>query len=158
MFVRRVHSSIEANASAISRIRCGRIVTREGQLERIEQHWFANHVSVAQVWWQNQRNSLDGDVCQLDFHVPWGMKAFVTLDYIRTGNQARYATFIGACNVLNEVARLKNAYAIVAHVTNSNISDRFLKRAGWERHLEDWPGRHFIRRMQPSVRIADAFG
>lgn len=154
MWIRRSFSQLDSNENAISRIRCGRIVMREGRLERIEQHWLRSPVSVAQVWWQAKFAALEGDVCCLDYHVPRGMSAFVTLDYVRSGDATRYATAIGAFQVLDEIARLRKSYAIVAHVSNSRITDRHLKRAGWERHLLDWPGRHFIRRMQPSVSVS----
>ncbi|CAD73097.1 hypothetical protein RB3276 [Rhodopirellula baltica SH 1] len=154
MWIRRSFSKIESNENAISRIRCGRIVMRDGRLERIEQHWARSPISVAQVWWQAKFGKLEGDICCLDFHVPRGMSAFVTLDYVRSGNATRYATAIGASKVLDEIARLRKSYAIVAHVSNARITDRHLERAGWERHLLDWPGRHFIRRMHPAVSVS----
>ncbi|KLU01950.1 hypothetical protein RISK_006134 [Rhodopirellula islandica] len=151
MWIRRSFTQLETNEDAISRVRCGRIVMRDGKLERIEQHGMRSPVSVAQVWWQAKFAALQGDVCCLDYHVPRGMNAFMTLDYVRSGDATGFATAIGAFQVLDEIARLRKSYAIVAHVSNARITDRHLKRAGWERHLLDWPGRHFIRRMQPSV-------
>jgi hypothetical protein len=48
---------------------------------------------------------------------------------------------------LDEIARIRGAVAIVAHVTNGSISDRLLQRFGWQQHLEHWQGRHWIRRF-----------
>lgn len=83
------------------------------------------------------------------------MPAFLVVDFIRTGAGARYRTFVAAANVLDEIARLKGTLAIVAHVSNAAISDRLLARLGWERHLTQWSGRHWIKRFyepQASLR------
>jgi hypothetical protein len=49
--------------------------------------------------------------------------------------------------MLDEIARIKGAHAIVCHVTNGRISDRLLRRWGWEAHCLNWKGRHFIKRF-----------
>jgi hypothetical protein len=136
-----------AGADLIRRWRCGRIVMRDGRLVEIQRRLMCGSVSVAQVWWQARHGRTDDDIGWLDYHQPLGMPAFLTLDYIRTGKSAGYKTFVGACNVLNEVARIRGVSAIVAHVTNGSISDRLLQRLGWERHLQHWQGRHWIRRF-----------
>ena len=133
--------------AAIRRWRCGRIVMQGGNLVGVQRRWTCGSVSVAQVWWQSRFGRPDDDVCWLDYHQPFGMPAFLTLDYIRSGRRAGYQTFVGACHVLDEIARLRGALAIVAHVSTENISDRLLARLGWERHVEHWSGRHWIRRF-----------
>ena len=102
---------------------------------------------MAQVWWQSRYGRPTDDLCWMDYHQPWGSPGFLTLDYVRSGTQAGYKTFIGACHVLDEIARIRGAVAIVAHVSNGAISDRLLQRLGWQRHLEHWSGRHWIRRF-----------
>ena len=103
--------------------------------------------SMAQVWWQMKYGRTDDDLVWLDYHQPIGMSAFLTLDYIRSGKQAGYRSFIGAIHMLSEVARIRGSQAIVAHVSNGKISDRLLERQGWQRHMTQWDGRHWIRRF-----------
>lgn len=144
------------NQHKIRRWRCGRIVMRAGKLVEIQQRLLCGNVSVAQVWLQTKFGRRNDDSCWLDYHQPFGMPSFLTLDYVRTGTLASYQTFIGACLILDEIARIRSTAAIVAHVTNGNISDRLLMRHGWERHMERWPGRHWIRRYYdgyPESRI-----
>ncbi|KAA5544334.1 hypothetical protein FYK55_08265 [Roseiconus nitratireducens] len=131
----------------IRRWRCGRIVLQAGKLLRIERRLFVGSVSVAQVWWQNRYGRPDDDLCWLDYHQPMGMPAFLTVDYIRSGRNAGYASLIAAGHVLEEIARLRGTQAIVAHVSTTSISDRLLTRHGWQRHLHHWAGRHWIRRF-----------
>ena len=135
------------NPELIRRWRCGRIVMQAGRLLRIQRRWWTGSVSVAQVWWQSRYGRGEDDRCWLDYHQPIGMPGFLTLDYIHSGKTAGYKSFLGACHVLDEIARLRSANAIVAHVTNAAISDRLLTRLGWQRHLEHWSGRHWIRRF-----------
>ena len=120
---------------------------RHGELVEIQRRVFAGSASVAQVWFQANFSRWDDDRCVLDYHQPLGMPPFLALDYVRSGRKTRYRTFVGACHVLDEIARIRGTQAIVAHVTNASISDRFLVRLGWQRHLERWSGRHWIRRF-----------
>lgn len=140
-------NDLVANADKIRRWRHGRIIMRDGHLVEIQHRLMAGSVSVAQVWWQAKYGRNDDDICWLDYHQPFGMPSFLTLDYIRAGKNAGYKSFIGAANMLNEIARIRSASAIVAHVTNGAISDRLLSRLGWEPHLPNWKGRHWIRRF-----------
>ncbi len=145
----RLHSVSDpiGQAAQLRRWRCGRIVMQSGRLVEIQHRLFCGNVSVAQVWWQAKYGRPDDDLLWLDYHQPIGMRAFLTLDYIRSGTHAGYKTLLGACRVLDEIARIRNAQAIVAHVTNSQISDRLLHRLGWEQHQKQWKGRHWIRRF-----------
>lgn len=136
-----------SGADKLRRWRHGRIVMRAGYLVEIQRRLTCGNVSVAQVWWQSTYGRSDDDVCWIDYHQPFGMPTFLTLDYIRAGSLAGYKSFCGACHVLDAVAQVRGAYAIVAHVSNGQISDRLLARMGWERHLTHWNGRHWIRRF-----------
>ena len=120
---------------------------QSGRLVEIQRRLTCGSVSVAQVWWQAKYGRSDDDICWLDYHQPLGMPGFLTLDYFRSGKAAGYKTFVGACHVLDEIARIRGASAIVAHVRNGNISDRLLTRLGWQQHQLHWSGRHWIRRF-----------
>lgn len=155
MFCQNRYQNLSDHVDAIKQLRCGRILMESGCLVAIEEHRFASPVSIAQVWWESNHGRIRGDVCHLDFHVPRGMQGFITLDYVRSGDQTSYKTFRGACNLLNEIARIQNACAIVAHITNGRITDRLLERNGWQRHMKNWRGRHFIRRFYDGYPTVD---
>ena len=82
---------------------------RAGRLVEIERRLMCGSVSVAQVWWQAKYGRNDDDICWLNYHQPLGMPTFLTLDYIRSGSRAGYKTFVGACHVLDEIARIRGA-------------------------------------------------
>ncbi len=131
----------------VRRWRCGRIVMQAGKLVCVQRRWLVGSVSMAQVWWQSRYGRPADDLCWMDYHQPLGMPGFLTVDYVRSGRSAGYKTFVGACHVLDEIARLKGALAIVAHISTASISDRFMIRMGWQRHAQHWSGRHWIRRF-----------
>lgn len=134
--------------AAIGKMRCGQIIVREGQLLAIKPRRFPIMASVAAVKWQTGWGRRDDAVCKLDFSVPRNLPGYLTLDYIRGGQRGGYRTFRTATRLLDRVAEIKQSAAIVAHVTNSAISDRLLQRLGWQRHCLHWRGRHFIRRLE----------
>ncbi len=147
MFRLGTTDDLVADADKIRRWRCGRIVMKGGRLIEVQHRLMGGSASVAQVWWQSRYGRSDDDICWLDYHQPLGMPRFLTLDYIRSGSQAGYKTFVGACHVLDEIARQRSVTAIVAHVSNRSISDRLLTRLGWQQHQTSWKGRHWIRRF-----------
>ena len=140
-------TDLASHGDKLRRWRNGRIVMEGGKLVRVEKRLFCGNVSMAQVWWQANYGRTDDAICWLDYHQPRGMPGFLTLDYVRSGSEAGYRSFSGAVHVLHEIAKICGSQAIVAHVSNGKISDRFLERMGWQRHLEDWKGRHWIRRF-----------
>jgi hypothetical protein len=71
----------------------------------------------------------------------------MVVDYIQSGPLTQLATLRGACQLLDEVARLRQSVAILAHVSTEAISDRLLQRWGWEPHAGQLQGRHWIKRF-----------
>jgi len=128
-------------------MRSGRIIVDAGQLVSITRLWLPAQVSVARVWWDSYFSPGQADRCVLDFHQPWGSPGFLTLDYVRSGPQTSFASFRRAVMTLDEVARIRGSLAIVAHISTRSISDRLLKRWGWEQHCLHWKGRHWIKRF-----------
>lgn len=116
-------------------------------------------ISVAEVWWHARRyhRKAAGNRCLLYYNQPWGFRSFLTLKYVVSSRQTTLKTFRGALLVLDEIARLKRSDAALCEATNLRISDRLLKRWGWEPHVPDSPRRHFIKRFYgkyPSSQLA----
>ncbi len=143
-------------ADILKNWRSGRIVMRNGRLVAIRRRGFlAAPASMIQVWCQTRFRSGEQDVCWLDYRSS-RIGGLMVLDYVRSGPSTRLATFRGACQILDEVARLRQSVAIVAHVSTEAITDRLLVRWGWQRHAGNLKGRHWIKRFYdgyPSVDI-----
>lgn len=136
-----------SSADRLSKLRCGRITTRNGRLEAVYGRWWPYYGSLFEVWCDMRFRSGAGDRCDLYYHAPLSSPSFLTLDYVRSGPQTRYSTCYAATIVLDEIARLRKSKAIVCHITNDRISDRLLRRGGWQAHCLEWSGRHFIKRF-----------
>lgn len=140
-------TDLAAGRETLRRFRSGRIEMRGGKLVGVRPLWFPSRASVAQVWLQSRWRRGGSDRCVLDYHQPLGSPGFLVLDYVRSGPGTRLATFRGALEVLDEIARLRGSLAIVAHVSTRAISDRLLQRWGWQQHLHHRQGRHWIKRF-----------
>jgi hypothetical protein len=140
-------SLVSQNRQLLFRRKVGRIVTQRGRLEAIYGRWWPHWGSMLQVQWDTRARALQQDRCELFYHQPTAAPGFLTLAYVHSGPRTSLGTFYAATLVLDEIARLKDSLAIVAHVTNLRISDRLLERWGWEAHCPHWSGRHFIKRL-----------
>ena len=134
------------DARRIRRIRCGRIVTRGGHLVSVS--WrLPMPATMWRVWRHRLLGRGDHDLCRLDYRVPFGAPRLIAIDYMHAGRRSGYPSFRRAVEVLDRIAETRNAIAIVAHVTNDLLTDRLMRRMGYERHGKRLDGRHYIRRF-----------
>jgi hypothetical protein len=140
---------IDGNQAVIARRRYGLIEVVCGELVAVHFRPWPKIVSTAEAeWlggWRHARHR--NDQCLLYYNQPFRHSNFLALKYTVSTWGTSYRTFRRALAVLDEVARIKRTDAIVAEVTNTRISDRFLRRQGWERHLLNSPRRHYIKRF-----------
>jgi hypothetical protein len=87
------------------------------------------------------------DRCLLYYNQPWRMPNYLALKYIVSTSGTSYATFRAALLVLDAVAELKRADAIVCDAANVRLSDRLMRRLGWEPHKPQRWHRNYIRRF-----------
>ncbi len=132
--------------AAIRRWRRGRITMRGGRLVSLAPRRWTLPTSIARVWWQQRFRPGDVDQCLLDYRSS-RLGGFIVLDFVQSGPATQLDTFRGACQLLDEVARIREAVAIVAHVSTTAISDRLLRRWGWQPHAHGLGGRHWIKRF-----------
>ena len=130
----------------IRRIRYGRIFATGPNSIRLSRR-LPIQSSIAQVAWQRRfgRNRPIG--CRMDYHVPFGTPRVIAIDYVLSDRRAGYNAFRRTVAAIDEIAAIRNSIAIVAHVTNDAMTDRLMERLGYQRHLPNARGRHFIRRF-----------
>lgn len=150
----RAISDIGCNEEIVAERRIGHIVIEAGRLLAVYGRWWPYYGNMLQTYLDVKMRPVQADRCELFYHQSLSAAGFLTLAYVRSGPRTSLSSFYGATLVLDEVARVKRANAIVSHVTNSRITDRLLQRWGWQQHCLDWPGRHFIKRfygVYPSI-------
>ena len=135
------------------RIRCrayGTIEVIDGELKRIRFKPWPKLISNLEISLFGQKTHTKGegeDRCLLYYNQPFFHRNYLALKYVVSSRGTSFRTFRLATRVLDEVARLKKSDAILCEVSNSKISERLLTRWGWEEHLPDSPGRHYIKRF-----------
>ena len=143
-----IHTFLD-NEDKIRERRYGMILVSNGQLQTLQFRPWPKLVSAPEVkWlggWQHGRQAKDQ--CRLYYNQPLGHSNFLALKYTVTSFGTSYKTVRRALLILDEIARIKKTDAIVAEITNDRITDRSMKRMGWEEHLPDAKNRHFIRRF-----------
>lgn len=90
------------------------------------------------------------DRCRLYYNQPWRMPSYLALKYIETTDGTSYATFRAALKTLDAIAELKGIDAIVCDAANLRLTDRVMRRLGWEPHKPQRWHRNFIRRFYGS--------
>lgn len=136
----------DGQATIVARWPAGKIVLANGKLIEIRCGIVSPRPSVARVWWANRLRRLPADHCVLHYRNPWRSR-YLVLDYLATGQRTQLSTVLGAGVVLDEIARIRGAVAIFAHLSTDAISDRLLHRLGWQPHCPRAAGRHWIKRF-----------
>ena len=139
----------DAHHQQLARGRYGMIETVEGKLSRICLRPWAKMISWPEVWPVglkfHDRGSVDR--CRLFYNQPLGMPSFLALKYVVSTPGTRYATFRASLTLLDAIAQLKQTDAIVCDAANTRLTDRLMRRMGWEAHKPERWHRNFIRRF-----------
>ena len=140
---------LEAGAGVLRTRRFGVIEMIDGRLEQIRLRPWPKGASVleARLCGRVGHGWRRGNRCRLYYNQPWTAPNYLALRYVVSTRDCTLATFHGALEVLDEIARLKRSDAIVCDASNGRISDRLLARWGWEPHTSDHRHRHFIKRF-----------
>jgi hypothetical protein len=146
IMMKRTIVDFRAQAATLKFWPSGKITMASGKLIDIRCGLLPKRVSVARVWLETHFRSLPEDHCTITYHSPLGSR-YLALDLVLAGPRTRLCTIRGACETLDEIARLRGAVAIFAHVSTSRISDRLLQRLGWQQHCLESPGRHWVKRF-----------
>ena len=141
-------TDIQAQAAVLRDRTYGVIETANDCFVAVHLRPFPKWGSLLECWWdERMKRHRAGNRCWLYYNQPWGLRNFLALMYVASYKDTTLATFHGALVVLDEIAKLKKTDALVTDVTNPRISDRLLKRNGWEQHCLESPGRRFIKRF-----------
>ena len=136
-------------ADALRRRRYGVIETHAGELASVTLRPWPHVLSLRELWplGDDWRPAGPPDRCRLYYNQPRGHEGFLALRYVACTAGASYATFRAALAVLDEIAAIKGSHALLCDAANRRLSDRFMKRMGWEAHAPMWGRRNYIRRF-----------
>jgi len=141
-------TDLEAGAETIRRRSYGMIEMAEGELVGVHFRPWPSLITPLDVWCGDLYHRwMSGDRCWVYYNEPASSPGYLALTFAISCRDTRLATTRGAARVLDTIAKLRGADAIVCEATGSRISDRLLSRWGWERHFFDSPQRHWIKRF-----------
>lgn len=129
--------------------RYGMIEAVNGRFRRVQLRPFPRLVTfpeVAIVGRFRHKNAAR-DQCRLFYDQPWRFPNFLAVKYLISGLGTSYHTLLRCLQILDEIARIKHTDALLCDVANSRISDRFLRRQGWQPHCKQAWHRNYIKRF-----------
>jgi hypothetical protein len=148
---------LEGEADVLRRRRYGVIVIEDERLAEIRLRPWPKIISVAEISLLGSRvhDRVTGNRCWLYYNQPLWHSNFLALKYVVSSRGASFKTFRTALLVLDEIARIKRTDALLCEASNLRISDRLLKRWGWESHVASSRRRHFIKRFYGTYPASD---
>jgi len=140
---------LDSARDSVARRRYGVIETHAGELTSVTLRPWPHLLSWREVWLvgADWRPAGPRDRCRLYYNQPRGHERFLALRYVACTAGASYATFRAALRVLDRIAEIKRTDALLCDAANSRLSDRFLRRMGWEPHAPARWRRNYIRRF-----------
>lgn len=153
-------SDLHQDAALLRHARYGVIEMLAGRLVGIHLRRWPRIVSLWDVEWLGPRFHAcrQGDRCWLYYKQPWRYPNFMALSYVVSSRDCQLVTFQGALQILDEIARIKRADALLCDAWNRRITDRLLARWGWEPHTQSRWHRNYIKRfygIYPAKRRAN---
>jgi len=152
-------TDLSRQTDVVRRKRYGVIEIVQGEFQAIRFRPWPKWISRLELatWGHWEHGRIAGDRCWLYYNAPLTAPGFLTLAYIVSPAQTRWSTIRAGLEILDQVAEVRRAHALVCELSNLRISDRLMGRLGWEEHCEHLSGRHFIKRFYgeyPSRRHA----
>jgi hypothetical protein len=143
-------TDLSRDSSVLRGRRYGVIEVVDGRFHRVLlRPWPKILVGPEMLWlgqWLHQRQR--GDRIRLYYNQPWRFPNFLALAYALSGRMTSMRSIRVGLEVLDEIARLKGSDALLCDAGNWRISERFMRRWGWESHCPTtWWHRHFIKRF-----------
>ena len=135
--------------NAIRSRRYGVIETAAGEFVAIHFRPWPKWLAWPELWPVGATYHARGseDRCLLYYNQPRRCPNYLALKYVVTTGQTPYATFRAALTVLDAVAEVKQADALLCDAFNARLTDRFLKRQGWQPHKPQRWHRNYIKRF-----------
>jgi hypothetical protein len=140
---------LQTGAAVLRRRRYGVIEVVGGRLARIRLRPFPKLISLPGIRWDEWlwHGRRPGDRCWLYYNQPLRFSNFLSVVHVVSTAGASYRSFRLAVGLLDEIARIKRSDALLCHLANDRISDRLMRRWGWERHAPRLRGRNYIKRF-----------
>lgn len=120
----------------------------DGQLIAIVGRWWPWIGSQWNVWHDAYFRPLRPDFCRFFYAFPIRAPGFMSVLYCQSGPRTQYKTFHQGVILLDQIARIHRAQAIVCQAASHRFNERVMRRLGYERHALHLGDNHYIRRLE----------
>ena len=138
---------IEGNIDRVRSWHYGELELSNGKLLGIYPRWWPRHGSWWEAFQDGYMRALESDRCRVYYAFPRSAPGFMSVLYARSGPGTQYKTLLRAVEVVDEIARLGNAKAIVCQVVSIRATERLMNRWGYVRHATILGDNHYIKRF-----------
>jgi hypothetical protein len=144
-------TDLEAGADVLQNRRYGVIEVCGGRLVAVHLRPWPKLVSLISVLWgQWYHKHMPGDRMWLYYNQPVRCPNFLALKFAVSARGTTWATAHRALTVLDEIAWIKRADALLVDAANFRLSPRMLAREGWAPHATSRWHRNYIKRFYGS--------
>jgi hypothetical protein len=140
--------AIDGNESLLRSWRYGEVEIAHGQLVAIYPRWWPRFGSHWESVQDSYLRTLPDDCCRAYFAFPRSAPGFMSVLYAQSGPKTQYRTILKAAQVMDEIATLKNADAIVCQMVSDSGTERLMNRWGYVRHAFALGDNHYIKRLK----------
>ncbi len=142
-------TDLQRQQGTVRRRRYGVLHVSDGELERLSFRPFPKLFAIQEfVAWQGwRRRHTSGDRCWVYFNQPRKFANFLAVKFVIATPQATLRTLHEMLRLLDQIAEIKGCDALLCDAANARISDRILRRYGWEAHAPSRWHRNYIRRL-----------
>ena len=140
--------SLEGNSDKIRSWNYGELELSDGNLIGIYPRWWPRIASQWEAFQDSYIRTLRADFCRAYYAFPRRAPGFMSVLYAKSGPNTQYKTLYRAVLVIDEIARLKDADAIVCQTISSRASERLMNRCGYVRPAQSVGENHSIKRLK----------
>lgn len=147
MFCFRRITDLQAQRAELLAGRYGVIDVFDGQFRQITLRPWPKIVSLWESlgWGEYLHQHRRGDRCRLFYNQPRGSEKYLAFKYFLTTRGTSLRSFHTALETLDQVAQINRSDAIVCEAANLRLSERIMRRYGWEHHTSS--PRNYIKRF-----------
>ena len=140
--------SIHGNQDLIRTWRYGEVELFNGEIVAIYPRWWPRFGSQWESWQDSFHCTLAADSCRAYYAFPQRAPGFMSVLYARSGPGTQYKTIARAARAMDEIARIRDAQAIVCQMVSERGTERLMKRWGYVRHAFSLGDNHYIKRLR----------
>ncbi len=142
-------TDLREGAALLQSQRYGVIVARQGRLAHVRFRPWPKVISIPEIGLLGSlRHRYHGkDECRVFYNQPLGHSSFLALRYVESGVGTSLLSVNVALAALDEIARLKRSDALLCDAASFRLSERVMRRYGWESHKPSRWHRNYIKRF-----------